>query len=57
MHAILRIPRFVLYDGEDGASREVMMIGDNDIFFVAEGEEFDENPSVIVPDKPKLILP
>lgn len=57
MHAILRIPRFTLYDGEDGASREVMLLGDNDVFFVAEGEEFDENPSIITDEKPKLIFP
>lgn len=57
MHAILRIPRFTLYDGEDGASREVMLLGDNDVFFVAEGEEFDENPSIITEEKPKLIFP
>jgi hypothetical protein len=57
MHAILRIPRFTLYDGEDGASREVMLLGDNDVFFVAEGEEFNENPTIITPDKPKIILP
>lgn len=57
MHAILRIPRFTIYDGEDGASREVMLLGDNDVFFVAEGEEFDENPSIITEEKPKLIFP
>ena len=57
MHAILRIPRFTIYDGEDGASREVMLLGDNDVFFVAEGEEFDENPSIITKEKPKLIFP
>lgn len=56
MHAILRIPRFTIYDGEDGASREVMLLGDNDVFFVAEGEEFDENPSIITEEKPKLIF-
>ena len=57
MHAILRIPRFTIYDGEDGASREVMMIDDGSVYFVAEGEEFDENPAIITPDKPKIILP
>jgi hypothetical protein len=57
MHAILRIPRFTIYDGKDGASREVMLLGDNDVFFVAEGEEFDENPSIITEEKPKLIFP
>ena len=57
MHAILRIPRFTIYDGEEGASREVMLLGDNDVFFVAEGEEFDENPSIITEEKPKLIFP
>lgn len=56
MHAIVKIPRFTLYDGEEDASREVMMIGDNDVYFVAEGEEFVENPAFVVPDKPKLIL-
>jgi hypothetical protein len=57
MHAILRIPRFTLSDRPNGESREVMLLGDNDVFFVAEGEEFDENPSIIMPDKPKIILP
>ncbi len=57
MHAILRIPQFVIYDQEDGASRSVMMIGDNDIYFVAEGEEFDECPTVITEEKPKIIVP
>ena len=57
MHAILRIPRFTIYDGEDGASREVMMIDDGSVYFVAEGEEFNENPTIITPDKPKIILP
>lgn len=56
MHAILRIPRFTLYDGPNGESREVMLLGDNDVFFVAEGGEFDENPSIIMSDKPKIIL-
>lgn len=57
MHAILRIPRFTIYDGPNEESREVMLLGDNDVFFVAIGEEFDENPSIIMPDKPKIILP
>ena len=57
MHAILRIPQFVVYDQEDGASRSVMMIGDNDIYFVAEGEEFDECPAIITEEKPKIIVP
>jgi hypothetical protein len=34
-----------------------MLLGDNDVFFVAEGEEFDENPTIITPEKPKLIIP
>lgn len=57
MHAILRIPRFTIYDGPNEESREVMLLGDNDVFFVAIGKEFDENPSIIMPDKPKIILP
>jgi hypothetical protein len=34
-----------------------MMIDDGSIYFVAESEEFDENPTIITPDKPKLIIP
>ena len=55
MHAILRVPKFTLYDGEDGASRTVMILGDNDVYFVAVGEEFDPYPNVVVPDT-KVIL-
>jgi len=33
-----------------------MMIGDNDIYFVAEGEEFDECPAIIAEEKPKIIV-
>lgn len=57
MHAIVKVPKFTLFDGEDGASRTVMLLGDNDVYFVAEGEEFDECPSIITPDKPKIIIP
>ena len=47
MHAYLDIPRYELYDRPDGSCREVLMIFDNDIIFVAEGEEFDESPTII----------
>ena len=47
MHAYLDIPSYDLYDCPDGSCREVLMIFDNDIIFAAEGEEFDENPTVI----------
>ena len=47
MHAYLDIPRYELYDRPDGSCREVLLIFDNDIIFVAEGEEFDESPSLL----------
>lgn len=33
-----------------------LYLADNDIKFVAEIEEFDENPSIVVPDAPKIDL-
>lgn len=33
-----------------------LYIFDNDIKFVAEVEEFDENPTLVMPDKPKIEL-
>lgn len=49
MHVTLDIPRYELYDKPDGGCREVLMIFDNDIIFVAEGEEFDENGGLLKP--------
>lgn len=46
MEAQFNIPTFTVYDLPDGRSREVMLIGDNDVFFVADGEEFDTEPQV-----------
>lgn len=50
MHATFSIPTFDVYDQPDGSCRQLMLIGDNDIFFVAEGTEEhteDEAPSVV----------
>ena len=33
-----------------------MYIFDNDVKYVAEVEEFDENPTLVMPDKPKIEL-
>lgn len=46
MHAQFAIPTFTVYDGPNGSSRELMLIGDNDVYFVAEGEEFETTPVV-----------
>ena len=56
MHMTLDIPTFTVYDMPDGSSRQVLLIGDNDVFAVVEGEEFNENPDIIVEDKPHLDL-
>lgn len=56
MHINFNIPHYPVYDREDGGCREVLLISDNDIFFSAEGEEFDECPSVVTEDKPTLTL-
>ena len=56
MHINFNIPHYPVYDREDGSCREVLLISDNDIFFSAEGEEFEENPTVVTEDKPKLTL-
>lgn len=47
MHAFFDIPTFNVYDREDGSCRELMYIADNDCMFVASGEEFNENPSIV----------
>ena len=47
MHAYLDIPTVDVYDCPDGSCRTLLAIYDADIEFVAEGEEFDENPQVI----------
>ena len=57
MHINFNIPHYAIYDREDGSCREVLLISDNDIFFAADGEEFDEAPLIITEDKPKLIIP
>ena len=57
MHATFAIPTFDVYDQPDGKCRQLMLIGDNDIYFVAEGAEEDDGkkePSVI--DKVPLIV-
>lgn len=46
MHAQFAIPTFTVYDQPNGGSRELMLIGDNDVYFVAEGEEFETNPRI-----------
>jgi hypothetical protein len=56
MHINFNIPHYPVYDREDGSCREVLLISDNDIFFSAEGEEFNETPTVVTEDKPKLTL-
>lgn len=48
MHAQFTIPTFTVYDLPDGSSRELMLIGDNDVYFVAEGEEFETAPTIAV---------
>jgi hypothetical protein len=57
MHINFNIPHYSVYDREDGSCREVLLISDNDIFFVAEGEEFEEEPLVITEEKKRLIVP
>lgn len=47
MHMDLDIPSVEVYDRPDGSCRELLVIYDNDIEFVAEGEEFDESPSLL----------
>lgn len=56
MHINFNIPHYPVYDREDGSCREVLLISDNDIFFSAEGEEFEENPTIVTEDKPALTL-
>lgn len=46
MHISLDIPSVELYDRPDGSCREVLLIYDSDVIFVAKGSEFDENPTV-----------
>ena len=46
MKAQFSIPTFTVYDQPNGGSRELMVIGDNDIYFVAEGYEFETVPGV-----------
>lgn len=46
MRAKFNIPTFELYDLPDGGCRPVLLIGDNDVSFVAEGEEFETTPAV-----------
>ncbi len=57
MHINFNIPHYSVYDREDGSCREVLLISDNDIFFVAEGEEFDEQPLIVGKEKTKFIIP
>lgn len=46
MVATYEIPTFDVYDRKDGSCEECMLIGDNDVYFIADGEEFDENAPV-----------
>lgn len=58
MHMNFRIPTFKLYDKKTGKSSEVMVITDNDLYFVAEGDEIPDSPvdnPVTVPDKKVII--
>ena len=57
MHAVLRIPQFTIYGKDGERPQRVMMLSDGDVYFVAEGEEFNPNPSIITEDKSKIILP
>ena len=57
MHINFNIPHYPVYDREDGSCREVLLISDNDIFFVAEGEEFEEKPFLVGQDKKHIIIP
>ena len=50
MKAQFNIPTFTVYDQPNGGSRELMLIGDNDIYFVAEGKEFETTPAVAPSD-------
>lgn len=50
MHAQFNIPTLDLYDQPDGSSRKVLIIGDNDVQIVAEGEEFETAPVIAKPD-------
>ena len=43
--------KLVNIDGEDH-----IILYDSDVMYVAEVEEFDENPTIIVEEKPKIIL-
>ena len=43
--------KLVNIDGEDH-----IILYDSDVMYVAEVEEFDENPTIIVEEKPKLIV-
>lgn len=42
MYMEFDIPTIDVYDCPDGSCRELLLIFDNDVMFVAEGEEFDE---------------
>ena len=42
MYMEFDIPTVEIYDRPDGSCRELLLIYDNDVSFVAEGEEFDE---------------
>ena len=52
MHAYVSIPQYQLYDRPDGSCRNVLMIFDNDVIFVARGEEFDETNGLFKPVNP-----
>lgn len=56
MHAQFAIPTFTVYDQPNGASRQLMLIGDNDVYFVAKGHEFETAPE-IAPQEPLIVAP
>lgn len=47
MHVSYAIPSRPIYDREDGSCRDVLILFDNDIELVVEGEEFDEQPTIM----------
>ena len=47
MHMELDIPQIDVYDRPDGSCRTLLVIFDNDIEMIVEGEEFDESPTIM----------
>lgn len=57
MHINFNIPHYPVYCREDGSCEEQLLISDNDVAFVAEGEEFEEAPLLVGSEKPSIIIP